>query len=575
MPAIGCVSDDGGASSVGGTYYYRIQTFGLVHGIDTSGFGGQGGLLYVGTNNAGIPVTTPPVATFTDVQQVATVVKYHATDGVIFVDCHNVDPPANLLLQNGEIAYGGPNGEQTATLSALFNNVSNNQFSGTMHTLSIRAAELGTLQRQNPAGPELVGFAEIDGSTDSEEHTNRTIFYTHIQNDTADTGATTLVNPAPGGTGYGYNLGYSLTWGYDNTNYGYTNAMFGGDGTIPRLNNANIVGGWGNSFEGTGSDRNLLVGGSNKLGSGCIDNIVAGNGNFMTTTAYSIMAGNSCRHKGTGSLTFGQGIINDVANQSIAVGASPGSGHTAIAAAPNKYHWTAANYAINIGYANAMGEGADYSACFGYQNRVGSDDELQENLINDSDTTPYTFGEVPNKPARYSLVAGRSNQLKESSYSLVAGYDNTANSDYTYILGRGCETAGNAGVPFQALIGKYLISPKHSGNVNIGEAQTVVGRYNDTGSFDANLRNMPDGGWYQDNTHLFTVGSGTNTINRKNSFIIIPRQTDATTARDFCGIAMPILAESASYDDDEDAADGGVPVGGLYRTGSTIKIRVS
>ena len=553
-------------------YIFDVLHYGLLEDFDTSHL--SLGHAYVG-NGGGILTSTPPVALDTDLQAVGNVIHSSSVSGKMVVDIQAIEPPSNLLLEHGHIAYGGVNGQQTATLDGVLNNISGRSFAGTLNTLQIRASELGTGQRQNPTGPILIDFAEIDGTTDNAQHTNRTVFHTHIQNSTADTGAVTLVNPAPGGSGYGYNLGYSMTWGFENTNYGYTNAMFGGNGTIPRSNNANIVGGWGNTVEGTGSDRNLLVGGTNKLDSGCIDSIIAGNSNYMSVTAYSILAGSNCKQKGTGSLTFGNNVIMDVANQSLAVGAATGYTHNAIASEPNKYHWTAANWSINIGYANSMGVGADYSACFGAQNRVGADDELQQNLSSEPSTTPYATGETPNKPARYSLVAGRGNQLKESSYSLVAGHGNTANSDYTYILGGGCTTAGFAGMPYQALIGKQLISPKHTGDVNIGEAQTVVGRYNDFGSFDSNLRNMPEGGWYQDNTHLFTVGSGTSVNDRKNSFIIIPRQTHAATTRDFCGIAMPILADSTSCTNDADAADKGVPIGGLYRTGSTIKIRVS
>ena len=38
---------------------------------------------------------------------------------------------------------------------------------------------------------------------------------------------------------------------------------------------------------------------------------------------------------------------------------------------------------------------------------------------------------------------------------------------------------------------------------------------------------------------------------------------------------MKALQESASYADDSEAANGGVEVGELYRTGSTVKIRMA
>ena len=252
----------------------------------------------------------------------------------------------------------------------------------------------------------------------------------------------------------------------------------------------------------------------------------------------------------------------------------------------NIYSFTNAEESAVFGKANSIGAGSRGSVCFGYQNRIGSTRDQTQSVSTASTGQyymPYAtvgFAGPSNgfdKPAllsQYSFVTGTYNRIGESSSSFVAGNNNQCESNYSFIAG-GSNTIGAAGGNhYQALIGQGLLSPQHSGSVNIGSGQVVVGKYNDKTDFDGKLRNTPNGGWFLNNSQVFSVGSGADHSNRKTSFVIVPRQTDNSTSRDFCGIAMPALAGTASYGNDSQAEQGGVPVGGLYRDGSVIKIRV-
>jgi hypothetical protein len=74
------------------------------------------------------------------------------------------------------------------------------------------------------------------------------------------------------------------------------------------------------------------------------------------------------------------------------------------------------------------------------------------------------------------------------------------------------------------------------------------------------------GVWNQDaGNYRFQVGVGTSDANRINAFSVTSN-----------GIILAhVLKNSASYSNDSAAAAGGVPIGGLYRHGSVVQIRIT
>ena len=247
----------------------------------------------------------------------------------------------------------------------------------------------------------------------------------------------------------------------------------------------------------------------------------------------------------------------------------------------NLYSYTAAQNTAVFGKCNAIGYGGEGSAIFGEQNLIGG---TASNTQIPTDSTygapfthiPYGFNEKPEREAKRSMVVGYKNRIGEGNNSFISGDHNEIEANNSFVAGRLNSVGVAGGNHTQMLLGLGLDSPQHSGNVNIGDGQVVVGAYNDKSTFDSALRSTHAGGWTTASQH-FSVGTGANHLNRKTSFVIVPRQTSTAnnTTRDFCGIAMPALADSASYSSDYNAFLGGVPIGGLYRNGNTVKIRMT
>ena len=241
--------------------------------------------------------------------------------------------------------------------------------------------------------------------------------------------------------------------------------------------------------------------------------------------------------------------------------------------------WNGGQHTALFGKSNSAGLATDGSFVCGEQNRVGASSftqyQLQPGSSGSTKQIPYAGGAMPAEPARRSFISGSHNVLTAASWSAAIGYKNKCASDYSFVLGSHNEVGTAGGNHIQGLLGEGLLSPQHSGNVNIGPGQIVVGTYNDRSDFDSKLRNTPSGGWYLNNKHCFSVGTGSSNADRKTSFVVVPRQVDSSSSRDFCGVAIPALVGTASYADDAAAEQGGVPVGGLYHTSGTIKIRLT
>jgi len=65
---------------------------------------------------------------------------------------------------------------------------------------------------------------------------------------------------------------------------------------------------------------------------------------------------------------------------------------------------------------------------------------------------------------------------------------------------------------------------------------------------------------------IFVLGNGTGLATPVNAIEVTKADSH---------IVLPVLQSSASYSDDTAAAAGGVPIGGLYRNGNVVQIRLT
>lgn len=156
----------------------------------------------------------------------------------------------------------------------------------------------------------------------------------------------------------------------------------------------------------------------------------------------------------------------------------------------------------------------------------------------------------------YNSACFGSSNLVEGNSNFISGSDNNSLGDSGACIGRGLKTP--------------LFQPVGGGSYVWDDYSVVVGGYNaEATKYYTNTNNTA---WVED--HRFVVGTGTSSTAKRNGFIVaVP--TGTPTAPDFCGIIMPALASSTSYANASAAKAGGVPVGGLYRIGSDVKILLS
>ena len=143
--------------------------------------------------------------------------------------------------------------------------------------------------------------------------------------------------------------------------------------------------------------------------------------------------------------------------------------------------------------------------------------------------------------------------------SIAAGTDVNVTSDYSIAVGRDLYN-DNSTAYANATFGMHHSSSNY--------AQTIVGigsRLDDTG----------EGAFVVGNG---TTGFGTDPLTRSNLLVAQGSKVQVTGSLDVSGNGYVILSKvSASYNyaDDTAAQAGGVPLGGLYHTSGTIKIRLA
>ena len=198
--------------------------------------------------------------------------------------------------------------------------------------------------------------------------------------------------------------------------------------------------------------------------------------------------------------------------------------------------------------------------------------------------------------AASSAVFGLENICK-SPKSFIAGSENIIQSGGREViaLGNSNEVYGTA----CAAIGRYNFTPTSEGNIALGygvkaqqrnispsypaqgNGQVVVG------SFNSNMQEWASTDYQYDIVAPlhFSVGTGSADNARYTSVVVGPKSPTSSTAgvatggvanQGFCGIILQALKDSPDYTDAEASASGShVPIGGLYRTGNVVKIRIN
>lgn len=152
-----------------------------------------------------------------------------------------------------------------------------------------------------------------------------------------------------------------------------------------------------------------------------------------------------------------------------------------------------------------------------------------------------TVGDSNTNDGSHAVAVGMNHTISSAGdFSIVAGYQNDASHE-------GC-----------AVFGAY----NETGNFS----QTIVGEYNLVNNIDS----------------AFIIGNGTGTGDRKNLLIASNNTVQVTGSLDVTGsmetdgfVILSQVSSSLDFADDSAAASGGVPLGGLYRNGNAVQIRLS
>ena len=417
--------------------------------------------------------------------------------------------------------------------------------------------------------------------------------------------------------------GRSLIAGNDNSVSGGSMLCVGIENTIHE-GTSGIVGGFQNTVSNTSNvmaRQNLVVGEGNTVESN--NNAVSGKNNTITTTdsacvgqentisgamsnvcgyennvtgEKNVVGGHQNTVSGLNSGTFGQqntvsngfsvvtgygntvggqfnsvsGVNNNVSNDQNTVG---GDGNFA-----NGKNCLAVGYQVTAGTSTNW-----FSTALGYQTRalgnasfaggtIAEDQVKTESIGNHSfayGKGAKTYGNAENSVALgYLAACGESNPSNQqtANQAMAIGYNCAAYRDNSFAGGNTSYAFGDTSFAF----GNGANASHGYSNVALGLGVTTP---NDQSTADGNGQ-VAVGQWNEwsytgTNQQFFAVGTGTGEMSRFTSIAVGPRTAS------FSGIVMEAIKDSPSYSNDTDAGNNGVPVGGLYRTGSALKVRIS
>jgi hypothetical protein len=221
---------------------------------------------------------------------------------------------------------------------------------------------------------------------------------------------------------------------------------------------------------------------------------------------------------------------------------------------------------------------------------AGSNIDIGTNTVTGSDNS-IALGSGNIVTAAYAIATGQSNNVTGNE-SIAAGFgntvsniqsqafgiDNTASAEQSTAFGNATTASGahSFSTGFATTASGLNATVHGTNNTASGTNSFVSGANSTAGGFNStalgnNLSVTSGAGtavgvWNLDTGfYRFQVGVGTSELNRKNAFSV------ASTG----AIIAHVLAGSASYANDAQAGAAGVPIGGLYRNGSIVQIRIT
>lgn len=232
------------------------------------------------------------------------------------------------------------------------------------------------------------------------------------------------------------------------------------------------------------------------------------------------------------------------------------------------------NNNLIVGYGNTID--ADNAVAFGFQTEVHANGAVAfggfQNKTYSANSFVGGYESYISGSSEGSMAFGYRNIISSSTYAFALGNQNRnlgpgnslaggalsviTGSNSGFVWGNSCLVSGDGG---NNSVGIAMgLNTTASGNYGAfavgrnveaaGQSQTVVGKFNITGN----------------TTDIFVVGNGTSTSARSDAFKI------NTTGY----VVMPYVSASCNFANDAAAQAGGVPLGGIYHTNGTLKIRL-
>lgn len=340
--------------------------------------------------------------------------------------------------------------------------------------------------------------------------------------------------------------------------------------------------------------KDLHLSGTAYVGGDLFCNEKAKIGNVDNTGGKSLMVGDTGSNSGyagfgvgmnhsiTGDLNVVGGYFNDVTGNNNAVFGSNQSVHCPTLGedadqnlVAGNGHFVKGKRCLVAGETNVVSDSALNSVCVGYNNEVtannafsGGGDFGRPTKAGAVNSFAYGGGCQTNYNAVNSVALGALTECgggtTSANQSMAIGYQSIAYADNSFAGGNESFAFGDTSFAF----GNGATASKGFSNIALGRGVTTP--------TSASAANMPGavsvGQW---NEHAvtteqhFSVGTGTSDGQRYTSFYVGPRTNSNAN------IVMKALLASSSYSSDYGAAYAGVPLGGLYRNGNDVKIRIS
>ena len=360
---------------------------------------------------------------------------------------------------------------------------------------------------------------------------------------------------------------------------GQENNVSGGFHSVVGYNNVataqfSFIAGTSNA---SNNDSNIVAGTENVAnGKHCLAvglGVTVGSSNdwFSTAVGYKSVA--------TGTASFAGGTQHPNTTKASALGKAAFTYGEGTRVFGNANHSQAFGSLTEVGKATPDNnqDTANQATAFGYNTKAQDDNTIAAgNGCIAEGHTSFAFGQDcrthPN--AQLSFVHGFECQTGESpntgsfeaKHSTAIGYkcrayknNSFAGGNETFSFGDTSFAFGNGAVASAGFsniaLGQGITTATDSSSAD-GDGQVAVGRFNEY----AYTGTVPQ---------MFAVGTGTADGSRYTSMYVGPR----TTAN--ANIVMRALKDSTSYTSDTNAGNGGVPLGGLYRNGNTVRIRLT